>query len=65
MSRHVKLKVNYKFKEWMNHNYGKHGEVKENRGRVHKYLGMNLDFTEKGKVKINMDNYVEIMINKL
>ena len=30
---------------------------------MHKYLGMNFDFTEKVKVKINMDDYVERMIN--
>ena len=33
MYSHVKPKVNYKIKEWMNRNYGKHGEVKANRGK--------------------------------
>ena len=32
------------------------------RGKVHKYLGMTLDFTAKRKVKISMVDYVkEIM----
>ena len=31
----------------MNHNYDKHGEVKADIGKVHKYLGMSFDFTEK------------------
>ena len=56
-------KVDDKFKELMNCNYGNNGEVKSNWGKVHKYLGMNFDFTEKVKVKINMDDYVERMIN--
>ena len=30
MSSHVKPKVNDNFKEWINRNYSKHGELKEN-----------------------------------
>ena len=63
MPSHVNPKINYKFKEWTNRNYGKHGKVKANRRKVHNYLGMNFDFTEEAKVKINMDDYVERMIN--
>ena len=48
----------------MIHNYGKHGEVKANRGKVNQYLGMTFDFTEKSKVKIDMDDYVENMIHQ-
>ena len=32
---HVNPKVNYKFKELMNLNYVKHGELKPNRGKLH------------------------------
>jgi Reverse transcriptase (RNA-dependent DNA polymerase) len=35
------------------------GEMKVSRGKVHKYLGMTLDFTERGIVKISMFEYVE------
>ena len=49
----------------MNHNYGKNGEMKANRGKVHKYLGMKFNFTEKGRVRISMDNCVEKIIEKL
>ena len=38
-------------------------EVELNRGRGPEYLGISFDFTEKSKVKINMDNYVEMVIN--
>ena len=64
MSSHVNPKVDDRSKEWMNHNYGNHGEVKANRGKLHKYLGLEFYFTEKGKVKINMENYVERMIHE-
>ena len=30
------------------------GKVRVSRGAVHDYLGMNLDFSDKGKVKISM-----------
>ena len=35
------------------------GEVTANRLKVHDYLGIAFDFTEKEKVKINMGKYVE------
>ena len=59
MSGHVNPKVNDKFKKWMNHNYGKHGEVKENRGKVHNYLGMTFYFTEEGELKIIWTNMLK------
>ena len=65
MSSHVSPKVNDKFKDLMNRNYENNGKVKSNRGKVHKYLGMNFDFTEKEKSRTNMNYYVERMINDL
>ena len=64
MSSHVNTKVNDKFKERMICNYGNHGEVKSNRGKIHECPGMNFYFIEKGKVKINMYDYVEETINE-
>ena len=49
----------------MNRNYDKHSKVKDDIWKVHKYLGVNFYFTEKGKIKIKIDNYVENMINEL
>ena len=63
ISSHVKYKVNYKFKEYIIGNYVKHGEVKANRGKVHKCIIMTFYFTENGKVKIKTDEYVERNIN--
>jgi len=35
-----------------------------NRGKVHDYLGMDLDFSIKGKVKIGQIKYTQKMINE-
>jgi hypothetical protein len=63
MSSHEDTKVNDEFLKWLNKMYGKVGEVKATRGKVHDYLGMNFDFSEKGKVKIDMINYMKAMVN--
>ena len=49
----------------MNRNYVKHSEVNHNRVKVHGHLGMTFYFTEKEKVEIDMDDYVERIINAL
>jgi hypothetical protein len=42
--------------------YGKVGEMTVRRGKVHEYLGMTLDFSEKGKFIISMEDYItEVM----
>ena len=40
------------------------GKMKITRGKEHTYLGMNLDFSIKGEVKIGMTEYVDDMIDK-
>jgi hypothetical protein len=35
------------------------GEMTVSRGKLHKYLGMNLDYNVRGQVKITMYNYVD------
>ena len=64
MSSHVKPKVNDGFNEWLDEMYGKHGKVSCTRGPVHDYLGMSFDFSEKGKVLIDMGKYIESMVNE-
>jgi hypothetical protein len=39
------------------------GEMKVHRGKIHEYLGMTLDFSVKGQVKITMLKYVKDMID--
>ena len=38
------------------------GKVKATRGKKHDYLAMTLDYSEKGKVKVDMRNYIKSMI---
>ena len=52
------------FLEFLNRKYGSVGKVKATRGEVHDYLGMTLDFSDVGKVKIDMRKYVNTMIEE-
>jgi hypothetical protein len=61
-SSHKRKGINDDFLKWLNKMYGKYGAVKAVRGLRHDYLGMVLDFTEKGKVKIDMVDYVAKML---
>ena len=63
-SSHVDSKVNDEFLAHLNKLYGKFGEMKASRGKVHRYLGMILDFSEDGKVSIDMREYVETMLDE-
>ena len=53
-SSHVDAAVNDKFHLWLETKYGdnKIGAMKSKRGKVHEYLGMTLDYTHSGKVKL-------------
>jgi len=64
MSSHVDSKVNDKFLKWLNKMYGGHGEVKATRGPIHDYLGMTFDFSEPGKVKVDMIDYMSAMVDE-
>ena len=54
--------MNDRFQVWLEKMYGKYKAVEPTRGKKHDYLGMLVDFMEKGKVKIDMVKYVESMI---
>jgi hypothetical protein len=62
MCSHKDPKVNDEFEKWLNKTYGEHGNVTTTRGGIHDYLGMTFDFSEKRKVKIDMINYMEAMV---
>jgi hypothetical protein len=49
----------------LNERYGKRKPLVTTRGKVHDYLGMTLDFSEEGKVKIIMKDYIEDMLDEL
>jgi hypothetical protein len=61
-SSHVDPKANDEFIDWVKETYGKIGEVKVTRGKIHEYLGMKLDYSEEGKVYVDMvDSVVSII----
>lgn len=64
LSSHMDPKVNDEFAEWLNLKYGQLKPCTIVRGKVHKYLGMTLDFRKKGKLKIRMDEYVQNMLEE-
>lgn len=45
--------------------FGKEAPLSINRGRVHEYLGMTLDFTKEKKLKIGMVEYIKTMLADL
>ena len=61
---HADSKETDKFVEWLRKNYEDEniGKIKVSRGKVHEYLGMKLDFSSPGEVKIDMHEYVKDMI---
>jgi hypothetical protein len=60
-SSHKDPKVNDQFKKWLQHNYRAHREVTINQGKIHKYLGMEIELRVKGKVKTGMIECIENM----
>jgi hypothetical protein len=44
---------------------GKCAPLTINRGKIHNYLGMTLNYTEAGSVKINMTEYVGKILDKM
>ena len=64
LSSHMDPKVNDEFAKWLNLKYGQLKPCTIVRGKVHKYLGMTLDFRKKGKLKIRMNEYVQNMLDE-
>jgi hypothetical protein len=60
---HKDPKIIDEFIQWIKQTYGSIGEVKVTRGKIHDYLGMKLDYTAKGQVTIDMEDYVENMVS--
>ena len=40
------------------------GQIKASRGLKHNYLGMTLDYSTKGELKLNMKEYITKMIEE-
>jgi hypothetical protein len=63
-SSHIDSRVNNNFAQWCKKTYGSDdlGHVKVVRGKTHDYLGMILDFTDNGAMKLDMVYYIKGMI---
>ena len=60
---HAHKKVLDEFVEWLKRKYASNvNKLKVHKGKVHDCLGMNLDYTVKGQVKIDMIKLVKDMI---
>jgi hypothetical protein len=51
--------------ETINNRYGKEVPITVMCGKVHDYLGMVLDYTEEGRVKISMNQYMNKILHEL
>ena len=60
---HMDSKVNDSFGQWAKKQYGSIGELKIHKGKIHEYLGMKLDYSEPGKLKVDMIDYVKSMLS--
>ena len=61
---HVDPKVNDEFGEWLQKEFGQIKDVTGTRGKKHVHLGMTLDCTTPGEVKIDMMDCVRAMIDE-
>ena len=62
---HVDGEVLEEIIQGLEEKYGKEAPLTVHRGTVHEYLGMTIDFSEKGKVKFIMNDYVENLLDEV
>ena len=60
---HEEEKVLDEFIVMMEEEFGQETPLSVSRGSVQEYLGMTLDFSERGRVVVKMSNYVKNMLN--
>jgi hypothetical protein len=63
---HKETKIVDQFVEWATKKYedGEITKLKPSRGKIHDYLGMTLDYTTAGVVKLYMKDYIKKMISE-
>jgi len=62
---HIDKKVIEDIIKLLNEKFGRESLLTTTRGRVLEYLGMTLDYSTKGKVKISMYNYIDKLLMEL
>ena len=50
--------------ETLQKEYGKEAPIPSTTGKVHKYLGMTIDYTTPGKVVFHMEDYIDRLIKE-
>jgi hypothetical protein len=61
---HVKQEVLEEVADKINARYGQQTPIVVHRGKIHDYLGMTIDYSEEGKVKFMMFDYVENLLEE-
>jgi hypothetical protein len=61
---HVEQQVLEDIAEKLNAKYGEKAPLVVHRGKIHDYLGMTIDYSEDGKVKFMMPDYVEGILDE-
>lgn len=61
---HAKAEENEDLSKWFDQKYGKRTSITVQKGKIHKYLGMVIDFTHRCKVKITMIEYIKNMVDE-
>lgn len=64
LETHVDEKVKHELVSWFDMKYGKETPVSVRRGRKHDYLGMKVNFSQKGKMRVTMFNYITEILNE-
>ena len=59
---HIDVEEVDKFIKQMEEAFGADAPLSVSCGKIHNYLGMNLDFRKKGEVQINMEHYIDMML---
>jgi len=62
---HIDKKVVEDIIKLLNEKFGRESPLTTTRGRVLEYLGMTLDYSTKGKVKISMYDYIDKLLTEL
>jgi len=61
---HVDPKVVESIVKQLNSKYGREEQISVNRGKIHDYLGMTIDYSVTGKVSFGMQGYVDQIISE-
>lgn len=61
---HVEQAVLEDIASWIDRKYGQQTPIVVHRGKIHDYLGMTIDYSEDGKVKFMMADYVDGILDE-